>query len=110
MSRTDDARNDRRAGYHRRADRVQPGRIQPGEPGRERPGRRDCYIRHSLINAGRRSRGRGECEAGCRTAGYSRGDTIAELALPSSARDGSAVSACLAVISPYDTGCPPSIT
>ena len=49
-------------------------------------------------------------KGGRRTAGYSRGDTIAELALPSSARDGSAVSACFAVISPYDTDCPPSIT
>ena len=44
------------------------------------------------------------------TAGYSRGDAVAEPALPSSARDSPAVSACLMVISPYDTGCPPSIT
>ncbi len=49
-------------------------------------------------------------KGGRRTAGYSRGDAIAELALPSSARDSPAVSACLTVISPYDTGCPPSIT
>jgi len=41
--------------------------------------------------------------------GYSRGDAIAEPALRSSAWDSPAVSACLAVISPYDTGCPPSI-
>jgi len=67
------------------------------------------YTRVTLINTGRRSRGRGECEAGCRTAGYSRGDAIAEPALRSSARDSPAVSACLAAISSYDTGCPPSI-
>jgi hypothetical protein len=96
-------------GTNQRASRVQPDRVQPGEHGRERPGRRDCYIRHSLINTGRRSRGRGECEAGCRTAGYSRGDATAGPALRSSAWDSPAVSACLAVISSYDTGCPPSI-
>jgi len=81
----------------------------PGSPAASGPAAGDCYIRHSLINAGRRSRGRGECEAGCRTAGYSRGDAIAEPALRSSAWDSPAVSACLAVISSYDTGCPPSI-
>jgi hypothetical protein len=44
------------------------------------------------------------------TAGYSRGDAVAEPGLRSSARGSPAVSACLAVISAYDTGCPPSIT
>jgi hypothetical protein len=45
-----------------------------------------------------------------RTGGYSRGDAVAEPALRSSARGSLAVSACIAVISAYDTGCPPSIT
>ena len=49
-------------------------------------------------------------KGGRRTAGYSRGDAIVEPALRSSARGSPAVSACLAVISSYDTGCPPSIT
>ena len=72
-----------------------------------------CALAHSrtpVLSATPAGGDRAGLAAAHRPRRYSRGDAVAEPTLRSSARDGPAVSACLAAISPYDTRCPPSIT